>query len=387
MTVTATQDYYFTDTLYYTPSVSNDSVNFGVNPITGELHAMGADTVDFNISWDTLTVQDPFQSWFLVWVGANGGELWGTRNSLRLSVADPNWVCVARGIGNNNGSVDVEFSRDLEQCYVSAGNGIWRIDGLGSVYTSDTLFNEKVSYFASGGDEFTPTYTVATKINNAAATGIAVNPNNADDLVMFGGNVRRSSNATAANPSFSNLGAVGVPCTDGIIDRDDPNVIVAGTLMGMVVSSDGGSSWTNASAGFEGTVVTEVRQSWRTPDEGNGRPGEIYIGTYGRGIWASTGYLGTNDANIGSEANDLDMTVYPNPVQNEFSVSFDMVQTGDVSVKIYSLSGAELEAFSFRNVLSGPQTLNLDISALHRGTFLVQLVTDQQKQVKKIMKL
>jgi hypothetical protein len=51
------------------------------------------------------------------------------------------------------------------------------------------------------------------------------------------------------------------------------------------------------------------------------------------------------------------------------------------------LSGAELEAFSFRNVLSGPQTLNLDVSALHRGTFLVQLVTDQQKQVKKIMKL
>lgn len=387
MSITATQDYYFTDTLYYTPSVSNDSVNFGVNPVTGELHAMGADTVDFNISWDTLTVQDPFQSWFLVWVGANGGELWGTRNALRLSVASPNWVCVARGIGNNNGSVDVEFSRDLEQCYVSAGNGIWRIDGLGSVYTSDTLFNEKVSYFASGGDEFTPTYTVATKINNAAATGIAVNPNNADDLVMFGGNVRRSSNATAANPSFSNLGAVGVPCTDGIIDRDDPNVIVAGTLMGMVVSSDGGSSWTNASAGFEGTVVTEVRQSWRTPEEGNGRPGEIYIGTYGRGIWASTGYLGTSDASIGSEENDLDMTVYPNPVQNEFSVSFDMIQTGDVSIKIYSLSGAELEAFSFRNVLSGPQTLNLDVSALHRGTFLVQLVTDQQKQVKKIMKL
>jgi hypothetical protein len=81
------------------------------------------------------------------------------------------------------------------------------------------------------------------------------------------------------------------------------------------------------------------------------------------------------------------MTVYPNPVQNEFSLSFDMVQTGDVSVKIYSLSGAELKTFSFKNVISGSQTLNLDVSALHRGTFLVQLVTDQQKQVKKIMKL
>ena len=387
MTVTAAQDYYFTDTLYFTPAVSNDSVNFGVNPVTGELHAMGADTVDFNVSWDTITVQDPYQSWFLVWVGTNGGELWGTRNALRLAVSDPNWVCVARGIGNNNGGVDVEFSRDLEHCYISAGNGIWRVDGLGSVYTSDTLFNEKVSYDIIGGVDTSPSFTQATKINNAAASGIAVNPNNADDLVMFGGNVRRSSNATSAAPSFSNLSAVGVPCTDGIIDRNDPNIIVAGTLMGAVLSENGGASWINVSAGFEGTVVTEVRQSWRTLEEGNGRPGEIYIGTYGRGIWASSDYLGTNDQEITSNEVALDMEIYPNPVQNEFTVAFDMVKTGDVSISIYSLSGAKLKAFEFNNVLSGSQKLNLDVSSLQRGTFIVQLISDDQKHAKKIMKL
>jgi len=204
---------------------------------------------------------------------------------------------------------------------------------------------------------------------------------------MFGGNVRRSSDATSTNPSFTNLGAVGVPCTDGIIDRDDPNVIVAGTLMGMVVSTDGGSSWTNASEGFEGTVVTEVRQSWRTPEEGNGRPGEIYIGTYGRGIWASTNYAGINEPTITSSITERDMTIYPNPVKNEFSISFDMMKTGDVSIRIFSLSGAELEAFEFQNVVSGSTTLDLDVSSLRRGTFLVQLVTAQQKHVKKIVKL
>ena len=387
ITVFADQDFYFTDTLYYSPAVSNDSVNFGVNPITGELHAMGADTVDFNISWDTLSVQDPFQSWFLVWVGANGGELWGTRNALRLASPDPNWVCVARGIGNNNGGVDVEFSTDLEHCYISAGNGIWRVDGLGSVYTSDTLFNEKVSYDEFQGDVTIPTFTQATKINNAAASGIAVNPNNADDLVMFGGNVRRSANATSVSPNFSNLNAVGVPCTDGIIDRDDPNVIVAGTLMGAVVSENGGSSWTNVSAGFEGTIVTEVRQSWRSLEEGNGRPGEIYLGTYGRGIWASSDYLGTNDQELTSNQTALDMDIYPNPVQNEFTVAFDMVNTGDVVVSVYSLSGAKLKGFEFSNVVSGAQKLNIDVSDLRRGTFIVQLVSDYQKHVKKIMKL
>ncbi|MBL6668102.1 MAG: T9SS type A sorting domain-containing protein [Crocinitomicaceae bacterium] len=383
--VTATQDYYFTDTLYYTPAVSNDSVNFGVNPVTGELHAMGADTVDFNVAWDTLTVQDPFQSWFLVYTQANGGELWGTRNALRLSVSDVNWVNVARSIGS--GGADVEFSRNLEHCYISAGNGIWRLDGLGSVYTSDTAFVDKVAFYSSGGNDFTPTYTQITKINNAAASGIAVNPNNADDLVMFGGNVRRTSNATAASPNFTNLSAVGVPCTDGIIDRNDPNIIVAGTLMGAVVSDNGGSSWTNVSAGFEGTVVTEVLQSWRTAEEGNGRPGEIYLGTYGRGIWASGDYLSVGIDEQSIDEPELDMTIYPNPVQNEFSISFDMMHTGDVAVNVYSLSGAKLKTYEFPNVVSGSQNLDIDVSSLNRGTFLVQLVTEHQKHVKKIMKL
>jgi hypothetical protein len=226
-----------------------------------------------------------------------------------------------------------------------------------------------------------------TKINNAAASGIAVNPNNADDLVMFGGNVRRTSNATAVSPNFTNLSAVGVPCTDGIIDRNDPNIIVAGTLMGAVVSDNGGSSWTNASAGFEGTVVTEVLQSWRTAEEGNGRPGEIYLGTYGRGIWASGDYLSVGIDEESIDEPELDMTIYPNPVQNEFSISFDMMHTGDVAVNIYSLSGAKLKTYDFPNVVSGVQNLDIDVSSLNRGTFIVQLVTEHQKHVKKIMKL
>ena len=81
------------------------------------------------------------------------------------------------------------------------------------------------------------------------------------------------------------------------------------------------------------------------------------------------------------------MTLYPNPVQNEFSISFDMVQTGDVSVNVYSLSGAKLKTYDFPNIVSGVQNLNIDVSSLNRGTFLVQLVTDHQKHVKKIMKL
>jgi hypothetical protein len=64
-----------------------------------------------------------------------------------------------------------------------------------------------------------------------------------------------------------------------------------------------------------------------------------------------------------------------------------MMHTGDVAVNIYSLSGAKLKTYDFPNVVSGVQNLDIDVSSLNRGTFIVQLVTEHQKHVKKIMKL
>jgi hypothetical protein len=130
----APDDYYFDEELNYDPSLTVNGINYGINPATGETVEMGSDTIIYNVAWDTIRVQDPYQSWFLVYVNANGGELWGTRNALRFSVTNPQWVCVARGFGGGAfNSIDVEFSRDLEHCYISAGtNGVWRIDGLGS---------------------------------------------------------------------------------------------------------------------------------------------------------------------------------------------------------------------------------------------------------------
>ena len=64
-----------------------------------------------------------------------------------------------------------------------------------------------------------------------------------------------------------------------------------------------------------------------------------------------------------------------------------MMHAGDVAVHVYSLSGAKLKTYDFPNVVPGIQNLNIDVSSLNRGTFLVQLVTEHQKHVKKIMKL
>lgn len=380
---------YFDDTLLYDPALTANGINYGQNQATGELVAMGTDTMIFNVSWDTLRVADPFQSWFLVYVNANGGELWGTRNALRLSVQNPQWVCVARGFGGGLfNSVDVEFSENLEHCFISAGNGVWRVDGLGSVYSSDANFVSKVGYVGTGAQATTPTYTTATKITTTNYEGIAVNPSDADDIVLFAGfsgTNRRSLNATSATPTYTALPSIIAgsqpACYDGIIDRDDPNIIVVGTSEGVFVTENGGALWENASAGFEGTPVFEVRQSWRTFEEGNNRPGEIYVGTFGRGIWKTAAYLGLEDqGSINDNSKVSDMITYPNPSNGNTTLSFELAQEGDVMVSVYSISGALVKSISKEKAFSGKQELSIGSETLKEGIYIIKLQSGKQNQ-------
>ena len=380
---------YFDDTLIYNPALTANGINYGQNAVTGELVEMGTDTMIFNVSWDTLRIADPFQSWFLVYVNANGGELWGTRNALRLSVQNPQWVCVARGIGGGLfNSVDVEFSKDLEHCFISAGNGVWRVDGLGSVYTSDANFVSKVGYVGTGAQATTPTYTTATKITTTNYEGIAVNPSDADDIVLFAGfngTNRRSLNATSATPTYTALPSIIAgsqpACYDGIIDRDDPNIIVVGTSEGVFVTENGGGLWENASSGFEGTPVFEVRQSWRTFEEGNNRPGEIYIGTFGRGIWKTGAYLGVGDnGSVNSGSSIKDMITYPNPSSANTTLSFELEKEGDVMVSVYSISGALVKKITKEKLMAGKQELTIDSETLNEGIYIIKMQSGQQSQ-------
>jgi len=385
---------YFDDTLVYTPSLTVGNVNYGLNPATGETVEMGTDTVLYNVAWDTLRIQDPFQSWFLVYVNANGGELWGTRNALRLAVSNPLWVCVARGFGGGTfNNVDLEFSKNLNHLYISSGSGVWRVDGLGSVYTSDPAFVSKVAFVGTGVNATTPTATTATKIITTNYQGLAVNPNNADDVVLFagfGGVNRRSLNATSATPTFTALSAIttpGLASYDGIIDRNDPDIIVVGTSSGVFVTENGGASWENASTGFEGVPVYEVRQSWRTFEEGNGRPGEIYIGTFGRGIWKSTAYLGLNDQ-TGAIVNEVKtkLKTFPNPTNDNTSLSFNLSNSGEVYVNIYTITGRLVKTIT-KNMSAGTNTLSLDCENLPNGTYIVKFVSGKQNESVKFIKM
>jgi len=383
-------------------SVGSYLFYFAQNPDNNKILEIGLDSVAYNIPWDTIRLQDPFQSWFVVFVAVPLGsnayrtELWGTRNALRFAAIDQQWVLLASGLGGNEYSnIDIEFSKNLNHLFISTGSSVRRISGLGSVYTSDPDFATKVGYHGTGIPPSTPpTATTATTIYTGSVEGIAINPSDANDILIFPGNgaPRRATNATTASTlSTTALSALSNPSPfiyDGIIDRDDSDILVLGTHAGVFVSDDGGASWTYSSAGFEGTPVYEVRQSWRTFEEGNGRPGEIYIGTYGRGIWSSATLLGLEAEKEKSAASlNPKMKAFPNPAGNSTTLNFKLAQAGNTQIAIYSTSGELKKTIQLSNMAKGEHDVEIDLSNFSNGIYIVKMISGKQSGSTKVIKM
>lgn len=356
------------------------------NSSTGQTIDLVRDTVILGIAWDTITVQDPYQSWFVVSTTANGGELWGTRDATRLSVNNPQWVRIAEGLGGSQ--VDVAFSRDLNHMYVTAGGSIYRIDSLGSAYTSDPNFKEKVDLNTT--DTVDPTLVSKTTVRTGAFTGIGVNPNNADDLVgtqNFNGSVYRSSNATSAAPSMPVVGSQnGNAFYDVIIDRDDSDILFASTFFGVSLSEDGGATWSDVSdPQFFGTPAYEIRQSWRTWEEGNKRPGEIYVGTFGRGIWSSSSILNVSEENPVAEIKEpsFGLEVFPNPSRYNSTLIVDLKESNKLDIQFYNISGRMVKRIEKTNAFVGRNEIVFSASDLPQGTYIIQVQSGKQVETTK----
>ena len=65
-------------------------------------------------------------------------------------------------------------------------------------------------------------------------------------------------------------------------------------------------------------------------------------------------------------------TVYPNPVQGILNISISAAVSEKTTVEIYDLNGRRMFGESY-NILSGKQTLSLDMSSLGNGTYILKM--------------
>lgn len=81
------------------------------------------------------------------------------------------------------------------------------------------------------------------------------------------------------------------------------------------------------------------------------------------------------------------VSIFPNPAKNQFSVKFNSTDNGNVSAKIYSICGQEIESLVVNKEFNaGATTLNFDLqNRISAGVYFVQLNYNSKKVTRKLI--
>ncbi|MCX6294899.1 MAG: T9SS type A sorting domain-containing protein [Bacteroidetes bacterium] len=89
-------------------------------------------------------------------------------------------------------------------------------------------------------------------------------------------------------------------------------------------------------------------------------------------------------ASINEHTSSSDLTIYPNPASNNVSVVLNSTKATTASITVYNMVGqavAQLE----KNIVSGNNTVKLDISSFNTGVYFVSVIVDGNNYSQKLI--
>ncbi|RYD80476.1 MAG: T9SS type A sorting domain-containing protein [Sphingobacteriales bacterium] len=318
-------------------------------------------------------IQDVVQSRFFV--GAVG-EVWVTRQAL-VSGVTPTFFKIATIPGFV--PHDIRHSKDGNTVFVSGARGssgeIYRITGL-----SGKNFEYTNGVFKPQ-DYDIKTTLIYTK-DRQVATGIAVDENNANHVIAtfgaygFTDHVYRTKDALNEDelPTFTNISSnlPDFPVYDALINMTNANEYLIAGEYGVWSSRNGGATWKEENEGME-RVPTFMLRQMKFGNEPWAKP-VFYAATHGRGVFRTTTLTGIDDEDkAGKDAQNNNLTLYPNPAQSFANVTFDLGKAGDVEIMIVDIQGRVAGRFNYAKQLAGERTYKLETSNLKAGTYFVKV--------------
>lgn len=296
--------------------------------------------------WDDRqegTVQSDFNTTFSLWEKndkesrlylSKDQEVWAAINPTNFS-EQVNWILIAKGLGGSR-IIEMDYTPDGNHLFVAKAGSLWRIDGLNDADYS-LAANPKATDVPAA---ITQKQLTVTGASGRVVTSVNVNMNNANHVVITLGGygntrfVMESNDALSATPTWTDItgNLPSMPVYDAVIDPDDENRIVIGTDLGIWVTENGGTTWTEANQGMARVPVFEIRGYEWKPWMGM----EMYIGTHGRGYFKSSTLLSSTKK---VARNSFAVSAYPNPATDKATVSFQAVAAGNANITVIGLDG------------------------------------------------
>jgi hypothetical protein len=371
---------------YTLPEPPHDSAH--MDPTGGYKWVLG-DTI-----WG---LHDPLKTNF---VCAIKDKVYMTRDALIFN-ADTKWFLVSAISGTPSSTV---ISADGNTAYVGTLSGnFYKFEGIDNAFAaeqasvSDTLGNKVITMTSN-----------LTAFAGRAITSIAVDPNNANNVIVTLGNydnddyVYRSTDGGVNFTSIQgNLGKF--PVYSSIIEKSS-GLYIIGTEHGVYTSANG-SSWERS--GNITCPVMELKQAimanhddvidvlydeMGTPTyvvyPGISNEGMIYAATYGSGIIMCGTYKEGSDFGVDevlAESQNVMINVYPNPVRNNAQFNFTMSENGNVSYQIFDLAGRMIVNNELGFYGEGEHTATINTENLTTGSYIIRVIAGNKMNTGKFL--
>ena len=243
------------------------------------------------------------------------------------------------GIHNNTGG-DVTLMRST-------------ISGNSSVGTGGGVYNN--------GDSF-DINAVTMVLNTAGSTGGGIQADT---------NVSVKNTGVALNNAASGKDVSGTLTSNNynLIGTDDLNVFAAQANDIEEADPRGGPLRDN------GGVTFTHRLSPNSPAFDAGDPNDTFADQIGQPVFGASRDIGAYESQVTltiDEFNDVSLVkMYPNPTKGNFNIVIDDNVTGNIEVKIISVTGKVVQELTLNNGVN-----NMDISGMSSGMYLVNIQTD-----------
>jgi photosystem II stability/assembly factor-like uncharacterized protein len=233
--------------------------------------------------------------------------------------------------------------------------------------------------------------------SNSYCSDIAVNPSNADELLVIYSNYSiysvfhsndggQSWGKVAGNLEQNPSGQGNGPScrTAKIIPLGNDTLYLVGTSVGLfgTANLDGQNTvWKQVADQEIGAVVIETL-TYRAND------GLLVVGTHGNGIF-QTNLTSANDLLSGVESllvKNLEMNIYPNPVTHAVNVEFTLKTNSQVNLQLYDELGKLVKRVKKDNYTIGNNKIQLEIGNLKSGIYFVSLNVDDKVFTRQIVK-
>ncbi|MEQ8324182.1 MAG: T9SS type A sorting domain-containing protein [Vicingaceae bacterium] len=357
-------------------------------------------------SGDSIMMPDFAQSRLVI---ATDIGIFMTRDAAKLGTNNFKWDLITGAAPRPSsliGSVsDMKFSKDGNQLFVATpGGSLYRIDNLSQGGDSLTLD------IRSGQSVVTCTRIGAID-GPGIANRIAIDPNDPNNIVLTSGGyasgdhvfyATNCATATIANPATvvpiqGDLPQM--PVYSAVIADHDANTVLIGTEFAVYMTemvAGASTKWEYAGNGMPKVPVYFMLQQSNLYPLGvasgieNANYRKIYLGTFGRGFYVTDNLVGIDEKQgdqIATARSHFELSIYPNPVSDRLNIALDLNEDQNLVVEVFDLNGKVVATLKNGQVNRGTQKMEMDVTGLRNGTYLVSARSTEERKVAKMVVL